>query len=336
MRDGTPGVSIALSLGLLAVLAWLGWTVPQHHAAPPIAPESQETLVPDGLSDGLRDARPVILPPPPEPERSAPAAANEALREASPEPEAPELEQPKPHQVVKALKARPAAPPPMPDQTIAALQPRAQAPPAEPAQPPPHDPADAESTPPEGGVVRASPEVAREGRTLLRLLEYGSGPDIELAWPDSAPRRARLHRRLRDCYGMRIALMDRGERLFTAAGPAGAPWDPNLDRYSGFIRHPAGRPVPGEAGEAAQIRAHHGPLWGAHTVRLFPRNLDALLLGGLRRLVGPDYGAHRTIRAHYRLDGANLIVERVEADGRALPGRIDLGAASPSCRRASA
>jgi hypothetical protein len=114
------------------------------------------------------------------------------------------------------------------------------------------------------------------------------------------------------------------------------PWNPNLDRYSGFIRHPAGRTVPGEAGEAAQIRAHHGALWGARTVRLFPRNLDALLLGGLRRLVGPDYGAHRTIRAHYRLDGANLIVERVEADGRALPGRIDLGAASPSCRRASA
>ena len=157
-----------------------------------------------------------------------------------------------------------------------------------------------------------------------------------MAWPDSANARARLYRRLRDCFGMRIALMDRRERLFTAQGSAGAPWQLNLDRYSGFIRYPAGRMAQGEAEAGARIRRHHGGLTGARTVRVFPRRLDALLLGGLSRIVGADYAARQTIRARYDLEGGRLSVRQVEADGRALPGRIDLSAAgSRACRPAA-
>ena len=63
-------------------------------------------------------------------------------------------------------------------------------------------------------------------------------------------------------------------------------------------------------------------------VRLFPRRVDALLLGGLRNLVGGDYAKYRAIRARYRLDGARVSVRDVIADGRSLIGRVDLTAAA--------
>ncbi|MEE8535118.1 MAG: hypothetical protein V3S45_03670, partial [Kiloniellales bacterium] len=268
---------------------------------------------PETTAEPASADRPVVLPPPPETAQRPEAAKTQAPPAAArPAAEAA----PRAVKQIAALRARP--------------EPAAVRREAEPAT---AKPATAE---PATETVTASVEVVREGRTLLRLLEHGSGPDIELAWPDSAARRARLYRRLRDCYGVRVALMDGRDRLFAARGTVGAAWDLNLDRYSGFIRRPAGRPAQGEAEAAARIRAYHGGLPGARPVRVFPRRVDALLLGGLNRIVEPGYAERRTIRARYRLDGARLLVERVEADGHALPGRIDLSAAARrACRRAA-
>ncbi|MCH8997092.1 MAG: hypothetical protein IID48_02340 [Proteobacteria bacterium] len=305
MRSGAKA-SVALSLGVLAVLALMAWAMPGPVPVP--HPETETAPGPEATAKPASVDRPVVLPPPPEtaqrPE-AAPRQVVEALPAEPPEPEPPE---PAPRAVkqITALRARP--------------EPAAIRVEAEPAT----------------ETVTASVEVVREGRTLLRLLEHGSGPEIELAWPDSAARRARLYRRLRDCYGVRVALMDGRDRLFAARGTPGAAWDLNLDLYSGFIRRPAGRLAQGEAEAAARIRAYHGGLAGARPVRVFPRRVDALLLGGLNRIVGPGYAERRTIRARYRLDGARLLVERVEADGHALPGRIDLSAAARrACRRAA-
>ena len=305
MRSGAKA-SVALSLGVLAVLALMAWATPGPVPVP--HPETETAPGPEATAKPASVDRPVVLPPPPEtaqrPEAAkalAPPVAARPAAEAAP-------------RAVKRITALRARPEP------AAIRRQAQPVTAEPAT----------------ETVTASVEVVREGRTLLRLLEHGSGPEIELAWPDSAARRARLYRRLRDCYGVRVALMDGRDRLFAARGTPGAAWDLNLDRYSGFIRRPAGRPAQGEAEAAARIRAYHGGLAGARPVRVFPRRVDALLLGGLNRIVGPGYADRRTIRAHYRLDGARLLVERVEADGHALPGRIDLSAAARrACRRAA-
>lgn len=306
--------SVALSLGVLAVLALMAWPTPPPVPVP--RPETETAPDPETTAKPASLDRPVVLPPPPEtaqrPE-AAPRQVVEALPAEPFEPEPAEAPKPEPRAVkqITALRARPEP---------AAVRREAEPATAEPA----------------AETVTASVEVVREGRTLLRLLEHGSGPAIELAWPDSAARRARLYRRLRDCYGVRVALMDGRDRLFAARGTVGAAWDLNLDRYSGFIRRPAGRPAQGEAEAAARIRAYHGGLPGARPVRVFPRRVDALLLGGLNRIVGPGYAERRTIRARYRLDGARLLVERVEADGHALPGRIDLSAAARrACRRAA-
>ena len=379
-RGGSAKASVALSLGVLAVLALMAWSTPPPQPIPrPVSPPAPrpETKMPSGAETPAKSAsldRPVVLPPPPETEQlseaakaQAPPAAARPAAEAAPrqvvkaltaepsEPEPAEPSEPEPTVAPKpepravkqitALRARPEPRNPAPpDRTIPApVAPetarRAPEPKPEPAlirhqaEPATAEPATAG---PATEVVAASEDVVREGRTLLRLLEHGSGPDIELAWPDSATRRARLYRRLRDCYGVRVALMDGRDRLFAARGTVGAAWNLNLDRYSGFIRRPAGRLAQGEAEAAARIRAYHGELPGARPVRVFPRRVDALLLGGLNRIVGPGYADRRTIRARYRLDGARLLVERVEADGHALPGRIDLSTAAPrACRNAA-
>jgi hypothetical protein len=174
-----------------------------------------------------------------------------------------------------------------------------------------------------------------DGRALLRLLEHGSGPAIELAWPDSAKHRERMFTLLRDCFGMQVALMDAENRLYLAKGQPRQAWTPNLDRYSGFIREPAGALSRHERQAAERIRAFHGGLASSHLVRIFPRAIDARLLGGLRRLIGAPYTKLYGIHARYRLNGGRLLVEQIAADGRRIPGRLQLSSdARGACRRA--
>ena len=167
---------------------------------------------------------------------------------------------------------------------------------------------------------------------LLRILEHGSGPEVEIAWPVSAIQRRALYRLFKACYGMEIAIMDSSGRLFSRKGEAGQPWQPNLDRYSGFVRQPTGRLTLDEKNSIAHIRTFHGGLRATDNVRLFPRRLDALLLGGFKSLIGDGYADASAIRAHYRRDGHMVLVEGIRLDRRPILGRIDLSAAAGHCR----
>ena len=178
------------------------------------------------------------------------------------------------------------------------------------------------------------PNELSRGRALLRILEHGAGPSVEIAWPEGAADRDRLFRVFRDCFAMEMALMDRDGRLYTLEGPPRQAWAINMDRYSGFVRQPAGRLTVTETRRAREIRRHHGGLGDAAMVRLFPRRVDALLLGGLRRLIGGGYGNGATIRAAYRLSSGRVGVNGVRIDGRPIPGRLDLSAAARPCRGA--
>ncbi len=181
-------------------------------------------------------------------------------------------------------------------------------------------------------VVAPGTTVEAEGRVLLRILEHGSGPEIEIAWPVSGIQRRALYRLFEACYGMEIAMLDSSGRLFGRTGKSGQAWRPNMDRYSGFVRQPAGRLTRDEKNSLAHIRALHGGLRGASNVRLFPRRLDAMLLGGLKTLVGEGYEGAAAIRAHYRRDGNIVLVESIRLDGRPILGRIDLSSAARRCR----
>lgn len=180
--------------------------------------------------------------------------------------------------------------------------------------------------------VNPGPAIEAEGRVLLRILEHGSGPVVQIAWPVSAIQRRALYRLFAACYGMEIAVIDGAGRLFRRAGEAGQPWQPNLDRYSGFVRQPSGRLTVDEKDSIAAIRAFHGGVRAHNNVRLFPRRLDALLLGGLKALIGDRYSRAAAIRAHYRRDGNAVLVEAIRRDGQPVLGRIDLSAAARHCR----
>ena len=169
----------------------------------------------------------------------------------------------------------------------------------------------------------------RADRVLLRQLEAGDGPAIEIAWPSSGRDREKLYAVFIRCYGMALAILDREGRLFRASDPPGRSWVLNRDRYSGFVRQVSGQRGAAEKQVLARIRAHHKISTGM-PVRLFPRSVDAALLGGLRRLADTRYEAGTAIRAHYGLSGATVWVTDITIETRAIPGTIIL---HPDCRR---
>ena len=133
---------------------------------------------------------------------------------------------------------------------------------------------------------------------------------------------------------MQVALMGADGHLYVAKGQPNTPWNPNLDRFSGFMREPAGELSRQELQAAERIRAHHGGLVSASPVRVFPRTVDARLLGGLRRLVGESYATAQAIRARYRIIGRRLVLEQIVADGRMIQGRLEVPpVARGACRR---
>ena len=93
---------------------------------------------------------------------------------------------------------------------------------------------------------------AQEGRTLLRLLEHGEGPLIQLAWPDKPDEREALYSRLEACFGMTAAVMDRTGKLYRHQGSVLRAWTPNMDLFSGFLRSPRGPLNGGRARPAPQ------------------------------------------------------------------------------------
>jgi len=155
-----------------------------------------------------------------------------------------------------------------------------------------------------------------QGRTLLRLLEHGQGPQIELAWPPDPSARDTLFKHLRQCHGMISALLAEDGSLWRLDDPAQQPWALNLDRYSGFLRHVNGQSVRQETDHFIAIRRHHqksGHSFGQR-VRLFPRAMDAALLGGLKTILGPVYETSQTIHARYHVDQGQLRLRALHAD----------------------
>ena len=296
---------------------------------PAPAPEPVVTVKPLKPAEPAPEPEPVVavkplqvVEPAPEPE---PAITIKPLKvetaTAKPEP----VPEPDPVVTVKPLKvaARPPVVDPRPQPTPRPTpQPRVESAP----RPAADQPKTVQVS------VRTNGPLATEGRALLRLLEHGSGPGIEIAWPRDLRGQETLHRVLAGCYGMRTVLMDGQGNLYHAEGARGVKWDLNLDRFSGFVRQPSGWLAAEERAAADSIRRYHGLRGASGPVRLFPRQVDAVLLGGLHEILGSRYRTARTIRASYRLDGGKLFVEDVRVDGTPVAGRIAFSAVGGRCR----
>lgn len=176
-------------------------------------------------------------------------------------------------------------------------------------------------------IQPAEPEIkatsVAEGRALLRLLEHGKGPSIEIAWPASRRDRQRLYGIFTSCFGMRTALMDDRQRLFTDSGARGQMWRPDFDRFSGYMRQAAGLIPLAEQQEISSIERHHGGIDGV-IVRLFPRRIDAVILGGLRQATENGYQSDANIRARYAIQQGEIIISKIQINGRPVAGRFNL------------
>ena len=135
------------------------------------------------------------------------------------------------------------------------------------------------------------------GGVLLRLLEHGKGPNIEIGWPRRLVARRALHRHLTRCYGVRSAVLAANKNLYVMAGRPGHPWAIEMDRYSGFIRSPQGEPILKEA-------------------KLFQTIA----------VLGEKYKTAKRIRATYRWDGESLKLGDFIVDGSRLEGVVMLPA----------
>jgi len=320
MRVTGGRTSIALTLLLAGILATKLMNVP-----PPdeVKPPEIKTLAAKPLLDKPppATARTVVLPAPPpfvralepEPKEIKPLKATETSPPVEPEIKMAIIEPLRPTPTpVPAPRVRPAA----------RLKPTAE-PIAKPVATRP-DAAKPVVKKPQPRVTRPGTKAAATGRVLLRVLEHGEGPEIEIAWPAASHERAALADRLRRCYGMQLALMTPTGALYSSQSARGQAWTPNLDLYSGFVRRTAGSLPAAERHLVNDLHRRHGHR-GA-TVHVFPRRVDALLLGGLQALVGPRYKSSSSIRAHYDLSRDALIVRNLSVDGQAVAGGVDLSA----------
>lgn len=313
----------------------------------------------------------VELPPelPPEPQGTAsspPPAPEPQVKADVAEPPPPVAPAPAP--IVEVLRPQPEPPPPQtkpviplrPEPRTAAPEivplhvtnvvPKAEPPPPTPLKPKPPKPV--EKTPvatpvktaalqppkPPKAVPKADPPPVQnvaalvgEGRAFLRILERGSGPSIEIRWPTDPQQRDRLYGVLVQCLGMRTVILDNDGRLYIGEGARGQPTTLNSDRYSGFVRRPEGAIATDEQREIARVRAYHATIANADPARIFPRRVDAFLIGGLSQAVGEDYLKKKTIRAAYRLSNGHAIVDSITVDGSRIDGSIDLSTVATAC-----
>jgi hypothetical protein len=170
-----------------------------------------------------------------------------------------------------------------------------------------------------------------EGRAFLKILEQGAGPGIEIRWPSESWQRDRLYAALVQCLGMRTGLLDGNGRLYLAEGQKGQPSTLDGERYSGFVRRPEGAMAREEEREIGRVRSYHQVRASASAARIFPRRVDAYLIGGLRQLVGDSYLKTKSVRATYRLANGHPVVDSIVADGRRVPGVIDLSDVASRC-----
>jgi hypothetical protein len=182
---------------------------------------------------------------------------------------------------------------------------------------------------PEPPLVVPTAADAGRGRLLLDRVAKGDGPAIEIAWPDDPAARRELVGHLERCAGWRILLLAGGQ-LWRPGDPPGRAWTPTeAQAPSGLLRDLDG-PAADRAAVSA-IRTRHG-LSGGRPVGAVARGWDARLLGGLGRLLGPGWTGSGDLGARYATDGGRLAVVDVRLDGRAVPGRVDLGPLSRCAR----
>lgn len=319
---GAASGSVSVGLALILILL----SLPPDTETSKQEPPSARIVKPAPKAPAPVQAA-VFLPPPPA--LRAPPSKPEPSKPEPPKAKPPQAKQPlaKP-QLTKSVAPRQKPPPAQPT-AKPVIKPRPPPKRSVPLRPPSGArAAEKKSTKPPPPVkavalLSVTPEAVSEGRALLRMLEVGKGPTIEIVWPPTPAQRDRLYSVLERCYGLRTALMAEDGRIYFEEGPAGAPTQINRDRTSGFVRRPTGAMPSAERRLVARIQRRHKRA-GLTPVRLFPRHVDAVLLAGIRQIIGRDYGTLRRVRARYVSNGTSVLIGDITADNGLRNGQIKL------------
>jgi len=256
----------------------------------------------------------IYLPPPPEPSSPVKASSTNLAKAVSPTI----ANEPKKTRLLKPLRPQRPKTPSM----VAPIQPlRAQKKPEVQQQPKVREQSPLQATVVEVTVSERR-QSSKKGRVLLRLMEHGSGPGVEISWPKAAAGRDTLYNILKECFGMRTILLAPDGRLYASEGLAGRPWTPDTDQFSGFIRQLSGTLPNIERRVVSNLRRRHG-ITGS-VVRVFPRQVDAALLGGFNALLGGNYHSYQKIHGSYVINNDGVSIHKITADGDAVPGLISL------------
>ena len=274
--------------------------------APPQQEMAQQAAKPALKPVSITPLKPLASPEPASPEQVPAQPTSQPVHEIQP------LSPPEPIQQLRPVQQEEITLPA--EETLADVQPVETSPAPQPA--PPQEIYE-EAEPPQKIEANEIPakEIQAKGRPLLRLMEYGQGSAVNIAWPADVTAMTRLYDELNRCYGMESLVIHQG-RLYNRVGL----FEPNQDRYSSFMREVQGQIPPRESEFLRKI-----PVSGA-PVRLFPRRVDAMLLGGLHHLLGQEAMDGHHISGTYSLAQNRLLVTDLRLDGVQVEGAVDLTA----------
>ena len=170
-----------------------------------------------------------------------------------------------------------------------------------------------------------------KGRVLLKKLEYGKGPQVEVSWPKELAQKQVLYSVFTKCFGMKTAGLNSSNQLFVKSSGGNRALTLNMDTTSGFIREIHGDISRGERDEIIQIEQKHPYQTFESFVRIFPRHVDASLLQGLHLVLGDVFSKAKQINASYRLNGYDVEVSEISADTQIFPGSFHLRKHARKC-----
>ena len=170
-----------------------------------------------------------------------------------------------------------------------------------------------------------------KGRVLLKKLEYGKGPQVEVSWPKELAQKQELYSVFTKCFGMKTAGLNSSNQLFVKSSGGNRALTLNMDTTSGFIREIHGDISRGERDEIIQIEQKHPYQTFESFVRIFPRHVDASLLQGLHLVLGDVFSKAKQINASYRLNGYDVEVSQISADTQIFPGSFHLRKHARKC-----
>ncbi|MEH6496173.1 MAG: hypothetical protein V7740_10560 [Pseudomonas marincola] len=304
-RTRTEKASIFLTVGIGVVIILMA--LPIFEKTPVKAAQVLTEALPE-FPQNLKLVATVVLPPPP------PMPLPTLKPTPVPPPITPKLRRP----------SKPAPPKiTAPVKTISAMKAPAQIPKTvtSPTKEPPP-----ETSKPDKASVKIETikeDAVSEGRVLLKLLETGKGPDVEIAWPARSDQRQKLFNAFQTCLGTQTGLMMSSGSIYVAGGDRRQPMVINRDRTSLFLRQSAGVLPTDEARQHTAIRSYHGIKGGA-PVRVFQRVIDAALLGGLFRLVSADVTDNIRVRGQYGLKAGAITIENISVNGAKRSGHVEI------------